>query len=147
MPGALCAKETSLPAYEKGETMADIDDLQAAFAQVVAAINARNLDAFSALVHDEEVFFPPDSPFPVEGKAARQQFFRTVSAESESVTTTPIKPQCRIIGTTGIVWSHFTFALKPKDSAMRTLFVRSTYTFVKSDGKWLMVAEHHSRLP
>jgi ketosteroid isomerase-like protein len=127
--------------------MADLDDLQTAFEQVVAATNARNLDAFSALVHDEEVFFGPASPFPVEGKAARQQFFRTVSAANESVTVTPSKPQFRIIGTTGIVWSHFTFALKPKDSATTTSFVRSTYTFAKSDGKWLMVAEHHSLLP
>src|SRR5712691_9615798 len=122
--------------------MADLDDLQTAFEQVVAATNARNLDAFSALVHDEEVFFTPASPFPVEGKAARQQFFRTVSAANESATITPSKPQFRIIGTTGIVWSHFTFAVKPKDGAMTTTFVRSTYTFAKSDGKWLMVAEH-----
>jgi|RhiMetdeSRZDD1v2_1073273.scaffolds.fasta_scaffold42103_11 uncharacterized protein (TIGR02246 family) len=147
MPRALCAKDNVLPSDEKGQTMADIDDLQAAFAQVIAATNARDLDAFSALVHDEEVFFGPGSPSPVEGKAARQQYFRTVSAANESVTITPSKPQFRILGTTGLVWSHFTFAIKPKDGAMTTSFVRSTYTFVKSDGKWLMVAEHHSRLP
>ena len=127
--------------------MADLDDLQTAFEQVVAATNARNLDAFSALVHDEAVFFNLVSPFPVEGKAARQQFFRTVSAAHESVTITPSKPQFRIIGTTGMVWTHATHAHKPKDGAMITIFVRSTYTFAKTDGKWLMVAEHHSRLP
>jgi len=149
MLGAPCAKEKSSPAYEKGDAMADLDDLQAAFEQVVAAMNTRNLDAFSTLVHNEKVYFGPASPFPLEGKAARLQHFQRVSTTNESVTVTPIKPQFRVIGTTGIVWLHFALMRKPKDGSMTNVadIVCATLIFAKSDGNWLMVAEHQSRLP
>jgi ketosteroid isomerase-like protein len=127
--------------------MADIDDLRAAFEQIVRAINTRNLDAFSALIHDEFAYFNLTSPFPIEGKAARLQAFQRVSAMNESVTITLRNPQFRIIGTTGVVWGLFAMAHKPKDGPMTTVDGRFTFTYVKSDGKWLAVAEHASLLP
>jgi hypothetical protein len=68
-------------------------------------------------------------------------------ASPESVTVTPINPQFRVIGTTGVVSSHLAIALKPKDGPMTTMFVYYIGTLAKSDGKWLLVAEHASRLP
>ena len=129
--------------------MADIDDLKAAFEQAVGALNTRNLGAFSAVVHDEAVYFGPGSPFPLEGKAARQQLFERGSTRSESVTVTPMKPQFRVIGTTGIVWMHVALMRRPKDGAMTNIadIACATCTFAKSDGKWLLVAEHYSLLP
>src|SRR5438093_9076932 len=129
--------------------MADIDDLQAAFEHVVGALNTRNADAFVASLHDEAVYFGPLSPFPLEGKAARQQFFQRSSATNESVTVTPMKPQFRVIGTTGIVWTHIALMRKPKDGPTTNVadIACSTWTFAKPDGKWLLVAEHHSLLP
>src|SRR5215831_8106065 len=149
MPSALCTKENSLPYLRKGATMADIDDLQAAFAQAVEALNTCNLDAFAALVHDDAVYFGPNPPFPLEGKAARQQLFQWSSTNNESVTVTPMKPQFRVIGTTGIVWMHLALMRKPKDGPMTNVadITCSTWTFVKPDGQWLLVAEHHSLLP
>ena len=129
--------------------MADIDDLKTAFEQAVGALNARNLDAFSPLVHDEAIYFGPASLFPLEGKAARQQLFQRASTNNESVTITPMNPQFRIIGTTGIVWMHLALMRKPKDGPMTNVayMACSTWTFAKSDGQWLIVAEHHSPLP
>jgi ketosteroid isomerase-like protein len=127
--------------------MADIDDLRAAFEQIVGAINTRSLEAFSALIHDEFVYFNLTSPFPIEGKAARLQAFQRVSALNESVTVTLRNPQCRIIGTTGVVWGLVALAFKPKDGPVTTVDGRFTFTYVKSDGKWLAVAEHASLLP
>jgi hypothetical protein len=70
-----------------GKAMADIDDLKAAFEQVVATVNARNLDAFSELLHHDMVSLPSSFlPFPLEGKAARRQMFQMNSATNESVT-------------------------------------------------------------
>jgi hypothetical protein len=86
----------------------------------------------------------------LEGKAARQQLFQRGSTNNESVTVTPIKPQFRVVGTTGVVWMHLALMRKPKEDAPMTNIAEiacSTWTFAKSDGKWLIVAEHHSLLP
>jgi uncharacterized protein (TIGR02246 family) len=127
--------------------MGDIDDLQAAFAQSNAAVNRRDLEALRAMFHDEAVQFGSSSPFPREGKAAFLQAFETIFANYEGYTFTPINPQFRVIGTTGVVWAHFAVAQKPKDGPMTTLFGRAIWTFAKSDGQWLIVAAHLSRLP
>jgi ketosteroid isomerase-like protein len=86
--------------------MADIDDLKATFEQVVSAICRRDASAYSALWHEQIVAFPPFSPFALEGKATLRQAAETNFANAESVTFSPINPQCRVIGSTGIVWGH-----------------------------------------
>jgi ketosteroid isomerase-like protein len=127
--------------------MADIDDLAATFTQVVAAINRRDANAYSGFWHEQIVAFPPLSPFAVEGKATLRQMAEANFANAESFTLTPINPQCRVIGNTGIVWGHMSVALKPKDGPMRALFNRFTFVFAKVEGKWQEVAVHGSALP
>jgi uncharacterized protein (TIGR02246 family) len=127
--------------------MADMDDLKAAFEQFVGGYNTHNLDAWAALCHDNVVSFQLFSPFPVDGKAALRQVHQTTLANSESASVTHINPQFRVIGATGVVWAHSALVLKPKDGPMTTVFARTTFTFAKSDGRWLMVASHISRLP
>jgi SnoaL-like domain len=89
---------------KKEEAMADIDDLAGTFERVVAAINKRDAGAYSGFWHDHIVAFPPFSPFPVDGKVTLRQLAEANFANTESVTFTPINPQCRVVGTTGIVW-------------------------------------------
>ena len=127
--------------------MADIDDLKGTFEQVVAAINRRDANAYSALWHEQIVAFPPFSPFPVDGKATLRQVAEANFANSESVSFTPVNPQCRVVGSTGIVWGHTALTVKPKDGPLRTMFARFTFVFTKSDGKWLETAVHVSQLP
>ena len=115
--------------------MADIDELAGTFAQVVAAINKRDAGAYSGLWHDQIVAFPPFSPFPVEGKATLRQLAEANFANTESVSFTPINPQCRVIGTTGIVWGHRSLALKPKEGPLRATFNRFMFIFAKGDGQ------------
>ena len=127
--------------------MADIDELAATFENVVAAINRRDANAYSSFWHEQIVAFPPVSPFPIDGKATLRQLAEANFAQAESVTFTPINPQCRVIGTTGIVWGHMSLALKPKDGPLRALFNRFTFVFAKVEGKWQEVAVHASQLP
>ena len=127
--------------------MADIDDLAGTFAQVVAAINKRDASAYSGFWHDQIVAFPPFSPFPVDGKATLRQLAEANFANAESATFTPINPQCRVIGTTGIVWGHMSLALKPKDGPLRATFNRFMFIFAKADGQWREVAVHVSQIP
>lgn len=127
--------------------MTDIDKLAATFEQVVAAINRRDASAYSSFWHDQIVAFPPFSPFAIDGKATLRPLAEANFANAESLTFTPINPQCRVIGTTGIVWGHMSLALKPKDGPLRAVFNRFTFIFAKVDGKWQEVAVHASQLP
>jgi ketosteroid isomerase-like protein len=127
--------------------MADIDELVGTFEQVVAAINRRDANAYSSFWHEQIVAFPPFSPFPVDGKATLQPLAEANFANAESLSLTPINPQCRVVGNTGIVWGHMSLAVKPKDGPLSATFARFTFVFAKTDGKWQEVAIHASQLP
>ena len=127
--------------------MADIDELKAAFEHHIHMVNTHDLDAFIATVYDGVAGFLIASPFPVDGQEVIRQSLQTMLANTESNTFTPINPQFRVIGTTGVVWSHHVVVRKPKDGPRTTVFGRSTFTFVKTDGQWLCVSFHHSFLP
>lgn len=127
--------------------MADIDDLKLAFEQMVQAFNARDLSALSACLHEEVIRFAIFSPFPEDGKTVMAGNLLTSFETRESHTWQPVHPQYRVIGTTGMVWSHDMFATKPKDGPMTSVYVRTTITFAKVDGQWLGVVFHHSELP
>ncbi len=127
--------------------MADIDDLAGTFEQVVAAINRRDAGAYSSFWHEQIVAFPPFSPFAVEGKSSLVPLAEANFANAESLSLTPINPQCRVIGSTGIVWGHMSLAVKPKDGPLSATFARFTFIFAKTDGKWQEVAIHASQLP
>jgi ketosteroid isomerase-like protein len=58
-----------------------------------------------------------------------------------------IHPQYRILGTTGIVRGNVALTGKPKGGPATILFGRMTWTFVKVDGQWRVVAVHASRVP
>jgi ketosteroid isomerase-like protein len=127
--------------------MGDLDDLKATFEQANKAQNALDLNTWSAQWHDQLVDFPPFPPFMVEGKTAVRQLFETLWANTENLTVTPLKTQFRVIGATGLVWGQFQTAFKPKGGPLQTTAGRFTITYVKSDGKWLMVSRHVSLLP
>ena len=127
--------------------MADIDDLRATFEQAITALNKRDLEAVLAADHDQHIFFGPDVPFAVDRKVSAREGQQAFFANTESATLTLINPQYRVIGSTGISWGHYRQTLKPKDGPLSTVFGRYLSAFVKSEGKWIEVAAHLSRLP
>lgn len=127
--------------------MTDINDLQATFERAIAAMNQRDLEAFAALWDDGAMHFGPVSPFPDDGAAALRQEFHELFAIHESLNLTPINPQYRVFGDTGVAWGHYAMMLKPKDGPARVEFLRYTDTLTKVNGKWRFVAMHVSRLP
>ena len=133
-----------LPLPVRGD---DVGDLKTAFEQTIKALNAGDLDAYLAIVHDQEIRFSPDSPFAGEGKATARQGLQTLLANHESIIRTPINPQFRVIGTTGLAWGHVAVNFKPKDGPLHTTFTRYLWTYAKVEGKWLLVASHISRIP
>jgi ketosteroid isomerase-like protein len=127
--------------------MADVDDLQAAFEQAVALFNAGDLEAWSTFNHEQVVFFSPAAPFAVDGKANVEQAMRALLANSDSISWKIINPQFRVIDATGVTWGHYSFLVKPKDGPLRTEFARFLLTWAKVNRKWVIVAEHNSRIP
>ena len=125
---------------------ADIDDFKAAFDKAVNDYNNRD-DAFFAAMHGQPAVFNPGMPFAIDGKAAYEKAMRRSWATYETSVFTPVNPQFRVIGNTGVAWGHYAIAMKPKDGGMETLFGRYTVVSVKSDGKWLVVASHYSPIP
>jgi hypothetical protein len=63
------------------------------------------------------------------------------------VTFTPITPQFRVIGDSGITWGHYALSSKPKDGPVSYAYGRYTFLSVKVDGKWLITVMHSSLLP
>ncbi len=122
----------------------DVDDLKAAHEQHIAALNKMDPDAYAAGWHEQMFFFPPLSPFAVDGKTASRQGIQNVFANHESITLTPRDFHYRVIDNTGLVWGHYIVARKPKDGPAVTAFSRYTATYVKSDGTWLLVSSHGS---
>ena len=129
--------------------MADIDDLKATFEQIVGVINRRDPNAYASYFHEQMVAFPPFFPFAVDCKAAARQFAEAnlANPNTESTSFTPLNPQYRVIGSTGIVWGHTALSLKPKDGPLSTSFIRFTFVLVKTEGKWLEACVHFSQLP
>ena len=127
--------------------MADIDDFKATFERAIAAINRCDLEAWAALWDDGVMRFSPFSPFPADGAAALHQEFHGFFTMHECLTLTPINPQYRVFGNTGVAWGHFALRLKPKDGPARVEFLCYTDTLTKVNGQWLFVAIHISRLP
>jgi ketosteroid isomerase-like protein len=125
---------------------ADIDDFKAAFNKAVKDYNNRD-DAFFASMHAQAAVFNPGMPFAIDGKAAYEKAMRRSWAMYESSVFTPVNPQFRVIGSTGVGWGHYALAMKPKDGGMETRFGRYTVVSVKSGGKWHVVASHYSPIP
>ena len=129
---------------ERGEGTAR--ELEAAFTRVVEAFNARDVNAYVALVHEQAVLFWL-SPFPADGKEAYQQTLQAFFDNLESATVTPINPQFRVIGPTGLAWGHAQFAVKPKGGLVATSYARYLFSFTRAGGQWLVTSLHVSPLP
>lgn len=125
----------------------DIAELQAAFAQIVAAYGARDLETLTAGLHDNMTLFGVISPFPVDGKPAVRQYFERIFTSNERTAIELIQPQYWVSGTTGIVRSNVALTGKPQDGPATIVFGRMTWTFLKTDGQWRAVAAHVSRVP
>ena len=127
--------------------MDEIEELQAAFAHVVAATNRRDLESLLASQHDQVVLFPARSPVPLVGKAAVRQRMAAFFAQTASVRLTPINPHFHLIGPTGVVWGPYAPALKPTAGPLRHSFGRLALTFIKVAGEWLIITSTQLTAP
>ena len=58
------------------------------------------------------------------------------------------KPDFRVIGNTGLVWGLAEFTTVNKKSGIaRRSHLKSSFTYVKSDGNWILVLIHDTPVP
>jgi len=130
---------------------ADVDDLKAANEAYIEAINKRDISVLLASRHDELVSYGPNAVFARDfkgpSKVDRQQGWENWFADRERFTVTRINLQYRVVGTTGIVWGHTRNVVKRKDGPQETRTRRLLATWVKSGGKWVLLAAGRSAVP
>jgi uncharacterized protein (TIGR02246 family) len=121
-------------------------DLEATFARLVEAFNARDANAYVGAVHEQAVLFWL-SPFPADGREAYRQALRAFFENLESATVTPVNPHFRVLGASGLAWGHAQFAVKPRGGVMATSYGRYLFSFTRAGGEWLVTSLHVSPLP
>ncbi len=140
----VAGEEEALSAKEAAPKDEDLTDLESAFYRFVRAFNEGDLEASSALMHDQIVTFSPNAPFPTDGKEAWRLGAQRLVEENEKFVLTPLNTQYRVVDHVGLVWGYYAVMVTPKGGKQQTLYFRFTHTYVKSGNEWLRVLAHVS---
>lgn len=124
----------------------DLTTLKATFNAEIDALNQRDLNAALASVDDHMVLFGIFSPFPIEGKEGFRQAVQEYFADYEHVVFTPIDPDFKVVGTTGVAWGNFRIATKQKNGPSHYSDGRYMFTYAQAEGKWALISRHSSLL-
>ena len=125
----------------------DLADLQAIFDKDIQLFNAHNKDAFVTSAHDDVVLFGILSPFATKGKEALQQLVQEYMNDHVGVMFRLVNPEFFVAGTSALAWGSYTITEYPKVGPREIIHGRYTFTYTKTDGKWLLVALHLSPVP
>jgi len=124
----------------------ELADVRQVFKTDIRLFNGQDPTAFSAAAHKEVVLFGTLSPFAVKGKAAIRQLIEDYFAEYDYAKWTPVDAKFFVAGTSALAWGHYTLKEQPKVGPRRILHGRYTFTYTRSEGKWLLVALDFSPL-
>ena len=112
------------------------------------ALNSMDADTIAQMTYPGEVVCEALVPFtrvystPEESKNGLKNWFSSL----ESLNFLIFNPEYKVVGDTGIMWCYLGRRTVRK-GIISDLFVRQTMTFVKSDGKWLVLMHHFSKFP
>jgi ketosteroid isomerase-like protein len=124
----------------------DLAALKASFTAEIDALNARNLNATLAPVADNMILFGIFSPFPIEGKEGYRQTVQEYFDNYEQAVLTPIEPEFRVVGTTGVAWGNFRLGTRQKGQSFGYADGRYMFTYAYVEGKWIIISMHYSLL-
>lgn len=130
----------------------EVDDLMAAHQKFMQAWNTLDAETIASLTSQGAVVYNPNAAFPLVGprestQAERAEYMKYFLQNTESMSITPYNVQYRVFGNTGIAYGHLTISSKQKGEQSHTAHIRYTSTWIKSDGKWLIVMYHDSAIP
>jgi ketosteroid isomerase-like protein len=124
----------------------DLAGLQQSFTADINALNSRNLTAALASIDDRLVLFGIFSPFPIAGKVHFRQAVQEYFENYEHAVITPIEPQYKAMGATGVAWGNFRLATRRKGGAHEYADGRYMLTYTRASGKWHAISMHYSLL-
>jgi ketosteroid isomerase-like protein len=124
----------------------DLAALKTSFETEVDALNRRDLNATLTSVDNHMVSFGIFSPFPIEGKEGFRQAVQEYFNDYEHAVFTPINPEFKIVGATGVAWGNFRIATRQKSGASHYSNGRYMFTYAQSEGKWVLISRHSSLL-
>ncbi len=124
----------------------DLADLRTVFEKDIRLFNAKNSEAFVGSAHDDVVLFGILSPFATKGKEDLRRMVRGYFEDHVRVMFRLVNPEFVVVNTSGLAWGAFTITEYPKVGPRETIHGRYTFTYTKSDGKWVLVALHLSPL-
>ena len=129
----------------------DLADVKAANEVVVRAHNELDADLYFTILHPEYVGFGKSSVAATDlvrltTNEAHTRLERAFSSY-ESFHMTPIESNYRIVDGTAVVWGMQRVASKKVGDPPVVGMVRLLRIFLKTEGKWLMLAGHTSLIP
>ena len=125
----------------------DLADLKAAHQMFNKAWNTGDVETVFQIWQDGGIWVPITQGFPdVTNSAIGKQMF-TKWFETHMYRMNWHKVDYRVIGDTGLVWGlrEFIMIVKANGTGKR-YYVKTTVTFVKSEGKWGAVMHHDTPL-
>ncbi len=129
----------------------DLEGLKAAQKNWVEAFNRHDAAALAGTLHAAYTEFPSsaDASTDWSTKSAedRRRYFTEGFAGHENWTIQIMESHYSVAGITGIVSGTEKAARTPKGGVLQYPRTRFTNTWVKSDGRWLLLASHRSGLP
>lgn len=124
----------------------DLVALKTSFEAEIDALNRRDLNATLTPVDDRMVLFGIFSPFPIEGKEGFRQAVQEYFSDYENAVFTPINPEFKIVGVTGVAWGNFRIAIRQKSGSSHYSDGRYMFTYAQLQGKWVLISMHYSLL-
>ena len=125
--------------------------LQQAQDRLAAALNEKDFEAVVASLHADLVGFDYMAEQPTDWSgvdtAGRREAIEQRLSEYESWQISHLDPMYKVTGTTGIVAGEIRINRKLAGRAPEMTRQRFTNTWVKEDGRWLLLASHRSPFP
>ena len=125
----------------------DLADLRATHQRFAKAWNTGDMETVFQIWQDGGIWLPADRAFPdVTNSAIGKQMF-TKWLETHMYRSSWHKVDYKDIGDTGLVWGlrAATVIVKATGTGKR-FFYKTTFVYVKSEGKWQAVMSHDSPL-
>ncbi len=126
----------------------DLADLKATHQRYSKAWNTGDLDTVFEIWQDGAIWLPSSQAFPVVTNSAIGLKMFTKWLETHIYRSSWYKIDYRVIGDTGLVWGVRTTTeiVKATGTGKRSFF-KTSYVFVKSEGKWVAVMHHDTPIP
>ena len=121
-------------------------DAGAAIQEWVAAVNTCDVDRIAMLYASDAVLWGTVSPMIISSPAGVRQYFERACAPNPKIKVALGEQLLRAYGDTAINSGSYSFTAFPAGQPVQ-FAARYSFTYRKTDGRWLIVDHHSSMFP